>query len=243
MSRDQPTLPDRRQFLTTAASAIAATTIVPRHVLGGPGVVAPSDKVNVALVGAGGQGLMNLRSLFQQPDCQVVALADPAEEWDLSAFYYGGKAGRGPVAATVESTYAERTPNFRCPVYEDFRVMLEKETAVDAVLIATPDHLHAYASILAMKAGKHVYCEKPLTPGADEGHVHLVARSDEARAAEHVPGHDGRGGHGRGRGSEELATIRQGVLISGHGVLSLGVLGTEGRARRRDSTSLATSQT
>ena len=157
--------------------------------LGGPGFVAPSDKVNVALVGAGGQGLMNLRSLFQEPDCQVVALADPAEEWDLSAFYYGGKGGRGPVGAEVESTYAEKTPNFRCSVYEDFRVMLEKEKAIDAVLIATPDHLHAYVSILAMKAGKHVYCEKPLTHDVWEARtVARVARRGRRRHADGQPG-------------------------------------------------------
>ena len=200
MSRDQHTLPDRRQFLATAASAMAATTIVPRHVLGGPGFVAPSDKVNVALVGAGGQGLTNLRSLFHEPDCQVVALADPAEEWDLSAFYYGGKGGRGPVAAEVESTYEERTPNFRCPVYEDFRVMLENEKAIDAVLIATPDHLHAYVSILAMKSGKHVYCEKPLTH--DVWEARTVARVAAETGVATQMGNQGRSGEGHRQTAE-----------------------------------------
>ena len=124
--------------------------IVPRHVLGGSRFVAPSDKVNVALIGAGGQGRTSARALFEEPNCQIVALADPADEWDMSNWYFGGKAGRNPVRAEIEKHYAERTPNFRCAVYEDFRVMLEKERAIDAVLIATPDHLHAYASILAM---------------------------------------------------------------------------------------------
>src|SRR5512143_1410919 len=109
MSQEQKV--GRRRFIANV-SAAAAATIVPRHVLGGPRFVAPSDKVNVALVGAGGQGLANLRALFQEPDCQVIAVADPAESWDLSAFYYGGLAGRGPVTAEVESTYAARTPNF-----------------------------------------------------------------------------------------------------------------------------------
>ena len=85
----------RRQFIATTASAAAALTIVPRHVLGGPHFVAPSDKVNVAIIGAGGQGLHNTRALFEEEDCQVIALADPAEEWDLSKWYYGGKSGRG----------------------------------------------------------------------------------------------------------------------------------------------------
>ena len=169
-----PTTPGtRREFMQTTAAAAAALTIVPRHVLG-RGFVAPSDKVNVGLIGAGGQGRTNTRALFQEEACQVIALADPAEEWDLSKWYYGGKSGRGPVKAEVEKHYADKTPNHTCAVYEDFRVMLEKEKAVDAVLIATPDHLHAYVSILAMKAGKHVYCEKPLTHNIQE--ARLVAR-------------------------------------------------------------------
>jgi predicted dehydrogenase len=174
MSRKQSSGSSRREFITTTATAVAAVTIVPRHVLGGPGFVAPSDKVNVAVIGVGGQGRTNLRSLYQQDDCQVIALADPCEEWDLSPYYYGGKAGRGPVLEEIEKHYREKTPNYKCAVYEDFRVMLEKEKEIDAVLIATPDHLHAYASILAMKAGKHVYCEKPLTLDIAEGR--LVAR-------------------------------------------------------------------
>ena len=104
-----------------------------------------------------------MRALFQEPDVQVIAVADPAERWNLDAFYYKGDAGRKPVKAEIEKHYGEKTPNFRCAEYEDFRVMLEKEKAVDAVLCATPDHLHAYVSVLAMRSGKHVYCEKPLT--------------------------------------------------------------------------------
>ena len=161
MSRKQTPETSRRQFITAVGSAVAATTILPRHILGGPGFVAPSDKVNVAIIGVGGQGRTNLRSLLHEDACQVIAIADPCEEWDLSRFYYGGKAGRGPVKAEIEQAYAAKSPNFSCAVYEDFRVMLEKEKAIDAVLIATPDHSHAYISILAMKAGKHVFCEKP----------------------------------------------------------------------------------
>jgi hypothetical protein len=89
----------RRQFITKTVSAGAAATILPRHVLGGSGFVAPSDKVNVAIIGVGGQGLHNARALFQEEDCQIIAIADPAQEWDLSSFYYGGKAGWGPVQA------------------------------------------------------------------------------------------------------------------------------------------------
>ncbi len=154
---------NRRRFLGSAAAAVAATTIVPRYVLGGPKFVPPSEKVNVALVGAGGQGRSNIRLLFREEDAQVMAVADPFERHNLDAFYYRGEGGRKPVKAEIEKHYGETTPNYRCTDYEDFRVMLEKEKAIDAILCATPDHLHAYVSVTAMRAGKHVYCEKPLT--------------------------------------------------------------------------------
>jgi predicted dehydrogenase len=159
----QSELPSRRAFLTAGAAAAGVFTIVPRHVLGGRGFVAPSDKVNVALVGAGGRGFENVRQLFKEKDAQVIAIADPAESLNLNRFYYRGLAGRETVKAAVEKHYTTTTPNFRCAGYEDFRVLLEKEKAVDAVLCATPDHVHAYVSTVAMRAGKHIYCEKPLT--------------------------------------------------------------------------------
>jgi predicted dehydrogenase len=153
----------RRQFLKAGAAAAGVFTIVPRHVLGGRGFVPPSDKVNVALIGAGGRGRENVRDLFKQADAQIVAIADPAESFSTAQFYYKSTGGRGPAREEIEKHYAAKTPNFRCAEYEDFRVMLEKEKAVDAVLCATPDHLHAAVSARAMRVGKHVYCEKPLT--------------------------------------------------------------------------------
>jgi predicted dehydrogenase len=197
----------RREFIAMTGAAAAGFTIVPRHVLGGPRFVAPSDKVNVAIIGAGGQGRTNARALFQEENCQVIALADPAEEWDLSGWYFGGKSGRGPVKAEVETFYAGKTPNHTCAVYEDFRVMLEKEKAIDAVLIATPDHLHAYTSIVAMKAGKHVYCEKPLTHNIRE--ARLVARVAKETGVATQTGNQGRSSEGH---RETIEWLRDGAI-------------------------------
>jgi predicted dehydrogenase len=153
----------RRQFIQTTATAVTAFTILPRHVLGGPRFVPPSEKVNLAIVGAGGRGTQNLKALLGLADAQVVAIADPAESFGLENFYYKGVGGRLPALKIVDDHHGKTTPGYRCAGYEDFRVMLEKEKGLDAILCATPDHLHAYVSILAMRAGRHVYCEKPLT--------------------------------------------------------------------------------
>ena len=204
----------RREFITTAASAVAAATIVPRHVLGGPRFVPPSDKVNVAVIGVGGQGQSNVRSLLQERDCQIIAIADPAEEWDLSDLYYGGKAGRGPVRAEIEKAYGAKTPNFKCAEYEDFRIMLEKEKAIDAVLIATPDHLHAYVSISAMRAGKQVYCEKPLTHSVWEART--VARVAKETGVATQLGNQGRSGEGHRQTVEWIADGAIGAVREVH---------------------------
>ena len=121
-----------------AASAASSIMIVPRHVLGGCGYISPSDKLNIAGIGVGGQGAWDLQNLESE---NIVALCDV--DWAHAA----GSFERYPQAKK----------------YRDFRVMLEREPDIDAVLVATPDHTHAVASMLAIKMGKHVYCEKPLT--------------------------------------------------------------------------------
>lgn len=127
----------RRTFVGSAAAA-AAFTIVPRHVLGGAGFTSPNEKLNIAGIGVGGRGRSVLRDCRKE---NIVALCD------------------------VDDNYAARTfkeyPN--ATKYKDFRVMLEKQKNIDAVMIATPDHTHAVISMTAIKMGKHVYCEKPLT--------------------------------------------------------------------------------
>jgi predicted dehydrogenase len=153
----------RRKFLAETSTAIAGFTLVPRHVLGGPKFVAPSEKINIAIVGCGGQGQTNVRSLFNHDDAQVIAVADPIEEQNLESFYFKSHAGRLPVKAEIEKHYSEKTPNYKVAAHEDFRPMLDQEKAIDAILCATPDHNHAYVCVTAMRQGKHVYCEKPLT--------------------------------------------------------------------------------
>jgi predicted dehydrogenase len=204
----------RRQFLGSAA-AVAAVSIVPRHVLGGPKFVPPSEKVNIALVGAGGQGQFNVRALFQEPDAQVVAVADPAEYWDLNAFHYQSIAGRKSVTAEIEKHYAEKTPNFRCAEYADFRDLLEKEKGIDAVLCATPDHLHACVCVRAMRGGKHVYCEKPLTHNLWEARV-VAQTARETGVATQM----GNAGHSREGIRRTVEYLRDGVIGPVHEVHS-----------------------
>ncbi len=126
----------RRQVLSGAA-ALATVTIVPRHVLGGSGQVPPSEKLNIAGIGIGGRGQGDLHECNSE---NIVALCDVDDSY----------------ADKVYKTY----PKARR--WHDFRKMLDEQKDIDAVVIATPDHLHAVASMAAIKAGKHVYCEKPL---------------------------------------------------------------------------------
>ena len=78
--------------------------------MGGTGQPAPSDTVNIALIGAGGQGRTNARALFKQADARIVAIADPASYFGLERFYYGGMGGREPVREEIERHYAATTP-------------------------------------------------------------------------------------------------------------------------------------
>jgi predicted dehydrogenase len=129
---------NRRQFLGSAA-AVAAFTIVPRHVLAGSGTTPPSEKLNIACIGIGGQGASDIQSVSSE---NIVALCDV--DWSEHS------------AGTFKAF-----PNAK--KYKDFRKMLDAEDKnIDAVTVSTPDNIHAVAAMAAMKHGKHVYCEKPL---------------------------------------------------------------------------------
>lgn len=143
----------RRHFLAAAASA-AALTVVPRHVLGGPNQTAPSEKLNIAGIGVGGMGKHNLSQVETE---NIVALCDVDHNHAAGTF--------------------KKYPDAK--VHKDFREMLQTQPDIDAVVIATPDHTHAVTSMAAIKAGKHVYCQKPLTHDVYEAR----ALADAAREA------------------------------------------------------------
>ncbi len=128
----------RRRFLAATSSAVAALMVVPRHMLGGTGQTSPNNKLNIAGIGIGGQGASDLEEVNSE---NIVALCDVDTEYAAKTF--------------------NKYPNAKR--YKDFREMLDKEKSIDAVVVGTPDHNHAIVSTTAMKLGKHVYCEKPLT--------------------------------------------------------------------------------
>jgi predicted dehydrogenase len=192
----------RRKFLAQSATAALAFTIVPRRVLGGTGYVPPSDKVNIAFIGVGAQGLRVMLHFLREPDVQGIAVCDcnrsaaDYPQWQTHEFcnsvrkllgvdsgwdwlspdqpiqlthslaVTGGVAGREPCQKIVDAYYGgqQRSGQYRgCAAYVDFRELLEKQQDLDAVVVCTTDNLHAAVSAAAMKKGKHVFCQKPLT--------------------------------------------------------------------------------
>ena len=166
MTKQKNRMISRRDFLGGAAASFTALTVVPRYVLGGSGNTPPSEKINLAFIGTGGQGIVNLKQLLDFPEIRVIAVCDVNEVSDYSEFYFGGTAGREPARQIAEQSYAKQQPSGTykgVETYVDFRQMLQQRKDIDAVLVATCDHAHAVASMAAMKMGRHVYCEKPLT--------------------------------------------------------------------------------
>jgi predicted dehydrogenase len=185
---------NRRHFISSAAVTTASISIVPRHVLGGRGFVAPSDKITVANIGCGTQGLREMPDMLENQELQVVAVCDVNKfttdylDWSpngirngirqtLGDNTWGGNitgipGGRDIGKEYVEKYYAKNKPSGNytgCASYEDYRELLEKEKDLDAIKIMTPDHLHARVAIDAMKKGKHVITHKPIANRIAEG--------------------------------------------------------------------------
>ena len=145
-SKSESKIISRRSFVKGTALFTATFMIVPRHVLGGPDFTAPSDKLNIAGIGIGGMGKNNIKACADE---NIVALCDIDDT----------------LAAPVYETYP------KAKKYHDFRKLLEQQKDIDAVIIATPDHSHAVIALAAIRAGKHVYVQKPLTHSVHEARV------------------------------------------------------------------------
>src|SRR3954452_15888380 len=197
----------RRNFLTDAALAGAGLTIVPRHVLG-RGFVAPSELLNVAAVGVAGQGRANLINLASE---NVVALCDVDWDYANKAFAAldaDMRSQQERLDRTTPRTDAQGRPEApltavereRMPIniarmkrlkeehvpraarYQDYRQMFDRQKDIDAVVIATPDHMHASIALAAMDLGKHVYVQKPLTWSVAEARQ-LARKAKSTRVA------------------------------------------------------------
>ncbi|RLD31252.1 MAG: gfo/Idh/MocA family oxidoreductase [Bacteroidetes bacterium] len=160
----------RRKFIGNVSLAAAGVTILPSHVIGGLGYLAPSDKLNIAGIGVGGVGGTNINNCNSQ---NIVALCDV--DWDYASGLF------------------EKYPDAQ--KYKDYRKMFdEMGDDIDAVVIATPDHTHAVIASQAMKMGKHVYLQKPLTHSVYESRV-INKLATEYRVATQM-GNQGNSGEG-----------------------------------------------
>ena len=155
--------------MRATALTVSAVSLVPRHVLGGPRQKAPSEKLNIAGIGVGGMGASNLHACADE---NIVALCD------------------------VDATYAAKTfaTYPKAKVYRDFREMLDQQKDLEAVIVATPDHSHAYIALAAIKAGKHVYVQKPLSYTVQEARL-LTEAVREHKVASQM-GNQGHSGDG-----------------------------------------------
>lgn len=165
---------NRRQFLKKATVAAAGAAVFPYVVsssaLGKAGSVAASERITLGFIGTGGQGMNNMHGFLRNRQAQVVAVCDVNKESD-DYFLWKGPAGLEPARRDAEKHYAEysRGGQYKgCAAYHDFRNVLADEK-IDAVVICTPDHWHGLIAIEAAKAGKDIYCEKPLANTMTEG--------------------------------------------------------------------------
>ena len=164
MQKDKIT---RRKFVAGTTGATLAAMIVPRHVLGGIGYQAPSDTVNIAVVGCGAQGASDATELVAGGQ-NIVALADVDfgfVDRAVARRAVGREGQPNQNGIKLQEAYK------KAKRYADFRKMLESQKDIEGVLVATPDHTHAVIAKAAMELGKHVYVEKPLTWSVHEARV------------------------------------------------------------------------
>ena len=152
----------RRGFIKTAA-AMTAPYFVPSAALGKDGAVAPSERLTMGCIGLGGMGTRDMHDFLTNADVQVVAVCD------VDTLH------RNAAKNIVDKEYG----NKNCAAYNDFREVIERDD-IDTVMIATPDHWHAIISIEAARAGKDIYCEKPISLTVAEGRavVNAMKRYD-----------------------------------------------------------------
>ncbi len=148
----------RRRFLSRTAAAAGAPMVLPASALGRDGAVAPSNRIVMGCIGTGGQGTFNLKAFLGDPDTRVAAVCD------VDAKH------RDQARDLVNEKYGGRD----CRTYSDFRELLARPE-IDAVTVCTPDHWHGLIAIAAAKAGKDIYCEKPLTNSIAEGRALVSA--------------------------------------------------------------------
>jgi predicted dehydrogenase len=176
-----PTPPTRRQFLGQAA-VLGAPLVLHPGALGAGDKPAASARITVGFIGTGNQGLNDIRGFLGDKRVQVVAVCDVNREGP--GYWNGGVAGREPARRLVEAYYAagRKAGTYKgCDAYNDFRDLLGRKD-LDAVVVCTPDHWHAIPVLAACKAGKDIYCQKPLSLTVAEGR----AMSDAAKKHKRV---------------------------------------------------------
>ena len=210
-----PTL-TRRNFVITGATAATAFAIVPRHVLGGAGQVAPSAKLTVAYIGCGTQGLREMLDLLKMPEVQIVAVCDPVRDrhdyvdWSADGLRSaiaralgqpdwrrgrpGIPGGREVAKEIVQAFYAKQRAAEKftgCTAYTDFRELLEHENDVQALKVMTPDHLHAAVALAGLRKGKQVVTHKPLANRLHEARLVVKAARQTKLATHFLAASDG----------------------------------------------------
>lgn len=161
MNKTSTTGYSRRTFLKNSAAVAAGFMIMPRHVLGGTGFLAPSDRINLGYIGAGKQAQGLLHSMGGVAETMVMAVCD-VDRKKMAQFTEAATALNNQKSAHAVDAYG------------DYRELLARQD-IDAVVVATPDHWHALNVIDAAKSGKDIYCEKPLALTIEEGRAMVDA--------------------------------------------------------------------